>query len=72
MARGIIDAVGKAPSVSEGAFFRFLGRGDVMRSARRFPAGAIVLGFMEWYFRVSGLYLDHIGIVVGRETGGFL
>lgn len=39
-ARGIIDAVGKAPSVSEGAFLRLLGTVSVfMRRARRFPAG---------------------------------
>ena len=38
--RGIIDAVGKAPSVSEGAFLRLLGTVSVfMRRARRFPAG---------------------------------
>lgn len=35
IAGGTIGAVGKAPSVSEGAFFRFRGRGDVMRGARR-------------------------------------
>lgn len=40
VARGIIDAVGKAPSVSDGAFLRLLGAVSIcMRRARRFPAG---------------------------------
>lgn len=39
MACGIIDAVGKAPSVSEGAFLCLSGAVSIcMRRARRFPA----------------------------------
>lgn len=46
-ARGIIVAVGKAPSVSEGAFLFFWGAVSMcMRRARRFPAGLLSHGFL--------------------------